>query len=64
MFLKNFIGTLLIMALVVSQLGEKNLGLSCTVILELQCNNLVYEMDVSTHHPTVKNGAQRIKNKM
>jgi hypothetical protein len=21
-------------------------------------------MDVSTHHPTVKNGAQRIKNKM
>jgi len=52
------------MAFVVSQLGGKNLGPSYTVILELQCNNLGQEMDVSTYNLNVKNGALRIKNKM
>jgi len=52
------------MAFVVSQVVGKNLGPSYTVILQLQCNNLGQEMDVSTHDPTVKNGALRIKNKM
>jgi len=61
---KNFHDTLLIMAFVVSQLGGKNLGPSYTVILELQCNNLGQEMDVSTYNLNVKNGALRIKNKM